>query len=382
MTNGRLVRKELAKVFGEDMHAKRVLSLANGVTGVIEAASLGIHAIGRGLALAMGLDVKHAIKQVDRLLSNQGFDMEAIMGAWLRKNLAGLGHAVVALDWTEFDKDNQSTLALHLVTKHGRSAALMWWTVERQEGKMWRAETERAALRKFAAALPEDVHIVLLADRGFGSQDLYELLSELGIDFIIRFKSNIKVETLDGVAGTAGEFVYSNGRARLLSGAMVTARKTPIPSLVLVKAAKMKEPWCLASSLSSAKASEIVHLYGRRFTIEEAFRDTKDPHFGFGLSQTSIGKPERRDRLILLAALAHHLLTMLGAASEATGLDRHLRANTVKKRTHSLLNQGLFWYRAIPTMREEWLRRLMEAFGKFIQESEVFALSFGFEMRG
>lgn len=382
MTNGKLVRKQLDKVFGEDMHDKRVLSLANGVTGVIEAAALGIHAIGRGLALAMGLDVKHAIKQVDRLLSNQGFDMEAIMGVWLRKNLAGLGRAVVALDWTEFDKDNQSTLALHLVTKHGRAAALMWWTVERQEGKMWRAETERAALRKFAAALPEDVDVVLLADRGFGSQDLYELLSELGIDFIIRFKSNITVETLDGVAGTAGDFVYSNGRARLLRGAMVTARKTPIPSLVLVKAAKMKDPWCLASSLSGAKASEIVHLYGRRFTIEEAFRDTKDPHFGFGLSQTRLGKPERRDRLILLAALAHHLVTMLGAASEATGLDRHLRANTVKKRTHSLLNQGLFWYRAIPTMREEWLRRLMEAFGKFVQESDVLALSFGFEMRG
>jgi len=382
MTNGRLVRKDLAKVFGEDMHAKRVLSLANGVTGVIEAASLGIHAIGRGLAMAMGLDVKHAIKQVDRLLSNPGFDMEAIMGVWLRKNLAGLERAVVALDWTEFDKDNQSTLALHLVTKHGRSAALMWWTVERQEGKMWRAETERAALRKFAAALPEDVSVVLLADRGFGSQDLYELLSELGIDFIIRFKSNIKVETLDGVTGTAGEFVYSNGRARRLSGAMVTTRKTPIPSLVLVKAARMKEPWCLASSLSYAKASEIVHLYGRRFTIEEAFRDTKDPHFGFGLSQTRLGKPERRDRMILLAALAHHLLTMLGAASEASGLDRHLRANTVKKRTYSLLNQGLFWYRALPTMREEWLRRLMEAFGKFVQESEVLALSFGFEMRG
>jgi hypothetical protein len=374
----REIRTQMKHLFGDDMHAKRVLSLANGVTGVIEAASLGIHAIGRGLAVAMGLDPKHAIKQVDRLLSNKGLEMDGVMGVWLRKNLAGLRRAVVAMDWTDFDKDNQATLAIHLVTKHGRSAALMWWTVEKQSGEAWRGETERAALRRFASELPEDLQVVVLADRGFGYQDLYELLTELGLDFIIRFKGNVTVETADGLIGPAEGFVPKNGRARLLAGAMVTGRRTPVPSLVFVKAKKMKDSWCLASSLSDAKAAELVHLYGRRFTIEEAFRDTKDPHFGFGLSQTRVGKPERRDRLILLAALAHSLLTMLGAASEATGLDRRMRANTVKKRTHSLLNQGLFWYRCIPTMREEWLRPLMEAFGKFVQEHEVLALAFGF----
>src|ERR1700738_729123 len=56
----------------QDLHAKRVLSLANGVIGVLHAASAAIHAIGQGLALARGLTPKHAIKQVDRLLSNIG----------------------------------------------------------------------------------------------------------------------------------------------------------------------------------------------------------------------------------------------------------------------------------------------------------------------
>ena len=39
------------------------MSLANGVVGVLHAAALGIHAIGRGLADALDLDPKHAIKQ-------------------------------------------------------------------------------------------------------------------------------------------------------------------------------------------------------------------------------------------------------------------------------------------------------------------------------
>ncbi len=32
-------------------------------------------------------------------------------------------------DWTEFDADNQSTIALYLVTKHGRATPLLWKTV-------------------------------------------------------------------------------------------------------------------------------------------------------------------------------------------------------------------------------------------------------------
>ena len=98
-----------------------------------------------------------------------------------------------------------------------------------------------------------------------------------------------------------------------------------------------------------------MKLYGKRWSIETTFRDTKDMHFGMGLSATHIRDADRRDRLLLLLAIAHALLTLLGAASERVGFDRMLRANTVKKRTHSLYRQGHYWYHAIPTMRDDWL---------------------------
>ena len=63
-------------LIGDDLHAQRVFSLANGVVGVLRATTLAIHAIGEGLAASMGLNPKHAIKQIDRLLSNQGLDVE------------------------------------------------------------------------------------------------------------------------------------------------------------------------------------------------------------------------------------------------------------------------------------------------------------------
>ena len=58
------------EVFGGEVHAQRLASLTDGVDGVLHAARLGVRAIGQGLAIAQGLAPRHAIKQVDRLLSN------------------------------------------------------------------------------------------------------------------------------------------------------------------------------------------------------------------------------------------------------------------------------------------------------------------------
>ena len=79
----------------------------------------------------------------------------------------------------------------------------------------------------------------------------------------------------------------------------------------------------------------------------------------------------------MIGALAQVLLTLLGAASEETGLDRTLKANTVKHRTMSLFNQGWFWYQAIPNMREERLRLLMESFGRIVAQHALSREIFG-----
>src|SRR6202049_2348110 len=68
----------LRRLFGADVHAKRVYSLANATLGVVSSASLAVNTIGQGLALARGKLTKHAIKQVDRLLSNAGIDVDEL----------------------------------------------------------------------------------------------------------------------------------------------------------------------------------------------------------------------------------------------------------------------------------------------------------------
>lgn len=365
------------RVFGADMHALRVLSLANGVIGVLHAAMLSIHAIGQAYALVAKITAKSGVKQVDRLLSNGGIALDVVLQQWARFIVGQNTEIIIALDWTDFEKDDHTTLCAYMVTTHGRAMPLAWQTVKKSALRDQRTGYELAMVERLHAWLPENVAITLLADRAFGYQELYVLLESYGWDFVIRFRGCIFVESASGEVRTAAEWVPLSGRAKMLVGARVTAERTLVGAVVLVKEKNMKESWCLATSLADEKASEIIRLYGRRFTIEETFRDTKDLHFGMGLSATHIHDAERRDRLLLLVAIGHTLLTLLGAASEDSGLDRYLKVNTVKRRTHSLYRQGLYWYHAIPTMREDWLRRLMESFDRILREHAFFSLLFG-----
>jgi hypothetical protein len=345
---------------------------------VLHAATLAIHAIGEGLAVAMGLDPKHAIKQVDRLLSNRGVDVEVLAPLWVSFVLAERKDIVVALDWTDFDGDEQTTLVLNVITTHGRATPLLWKTVTKKGLKTRRNDYEDDLLRRLRDAVPDDVRVTVLADRGFGDQKLYQYLrGELGFDYVIRFRGNIRVTSASGEARTAAEWLRPDGRLLELRGAGVTADDTTVERIVIVRAQGMKDAWYLASSRTDLTGAKIKDLYGRRFTIEENLRDTKDLHFGLGLSATHISVPARRDRLLLLVALAEALLTLLGAAAESLGLDKKLKVNTVKKRTHSLFRQGSFWYRAIPTMKEERLRDLMTAFENTLSQHSVFRGIFG-----
>ena len=96
-----------------------------------------------------------------------------------------------------------------------------------------------------------------------------------------------------------------------------------------------------------------------------------------GMGEVHVSTPDRRDRLWLINAFAIALLTLLGAAGEALGYDRHLKSNTTKRRTHSLLRQGIMLYQLIPNMPEHRLQPLIEQFTEMLAEQPVFVEMFG-----
>jgi len=362
----------MEELLGEDLHALRVLSLANGVAGVLAAAMLSIHAIGQAYAQLAQIKPKSGVKQLDRLLSNDGIELDLVQRRWVEYVVGNHPSIIIAMDWTDFDDDDHTTLCAYLVTTHGRAMPLVWKTVKKSKLKTHQTALEEEMIGRLHECIPEVTGVTLLADRGFGKQELYKLLESYHWDYVIRFRDNILVEH-DGERRPGAAWVAPNGRARLLAGAKVTGKGTEVPAVVTVKAKRMKDPWVLATTLRESTGREVVKLYGRRFSIEETFRDTKDIHFGMGLSATHIRDAERRDRLLFLVAVAHTLLTPLGAASEESGLDAYLKVNTAKKRTHSLYRQGLYWYGCLPTMRDEWFERLVTAFDRIVRRERLSA---------
>src|SRR4051795_1202867 len=234
----------------------------------------------------------------------------------------------------------------------------------------WRRIFAKAWLPKF----PRRRQGHLLADRGFADTKLFGFLGELGFDYVIRLKGNTKVGAADGTTCPAAEWVGQGGRARKLRDATVTGAQCPVGAVVCVHAKDMKEPWCLVTGNGDATAPRIIALYSKRWRVEPSFRDTKD--LRFGLSTVRIGDPQRRDRLLLLNAFAVVLLTLLGAAGESLGMDRHLKSNTVKTRSHSLFRQGSMLYDLIPNMPEHRLKPLVDRFAELLQQSRAFTETF------
>ena len=367
------VRNFLGGIYGPDLHAKRINALSAATLGVMTGASLAVAAIGQALALARGLTTKHAIKQVDRLMSNAGIDVWASFARWVPRQIGTAQDILVAMDWTDFDHDGQSTLVLSLITSHGRAAPLIWLTVWKEEIATRRNDYEDACLRRLAETIPPDCRVTILADRGFGDQKLFAFLTELDFAYVIRFRGNIQVTDATGETRRAADWVGKAGRARKLANARVTAKGQTVGAVVCVHAKGMKEPWCLAASDPEAKAATLIHHYARRWTIEPQFRDTKDLRFGMGLSATRVGDPMRRDRLLLVSAFAMALLTQLGEVGERLGMDRLLKSNTSKTRTHSLFRQGCMLYELIPTMPEHRLAPLIAAFAQALDRAGEFS---------
>lgn len=342
---------------------------------MLHAASLGVRAIGHGLAVANGLSPRHAIKQVDRLLSNPNLLREEVARCWVRFVVAERKELLVNFDWTEFEDSDQSMIVLGTQTEHGRSTPLVWRPVTRSELKDQRNAHEDDLLCLLCDMLPAGVRVTVVADRGFSDIKRYRFLKEeLSFGSIIRFRGVVYVESADGARRQAKDWLGVGGRMRVLRNARVTAEGEPV--VVCVQQKGMKEPWLLASNRSDLKGAEIKSLYGKRFTVEDTFRDVKTPYLGLGLKQTVMERNDRRDALFLLVVLAHTLLTLLGKAGEELGMDRWLGAT--RPRQYSLFRQGQMLFDLIPKMADTRLLSLLERFGQLLREHALLSQLFGY----
>jgi hypothetical protein len=205
------VRSFLDSILSEDTHAKRVDSLANAALGVMTGASLAVAMIGKSLAQA--LLTKHAVKQVDRLLSNPRIEAWDIFATWVPEMRA-------RTSWWRGPTLTPTGTWRSSWSWPGNAADL----AQRSQGRAARNAYEDAAVRRLAEVLPDDVKVTLLA--GFADTKLFGFLDELGFDYVIRLKGNTKVSAADGTTRPSGA-ARAVGRASCAMPPRRSARSAP-----------------------------------------------------------------------------------------------------------------------------------------------------------
>jgi hypothetical protein len=109
------------------------------------------------------------------------------------------GHKInLALDssslWDEF------VLVRVALVYRGRALPLSW-VILKQQSTMVAFKKYKHILKAAAAILPKGCRVVLLADRGFGDNDLFCALRDLGWGFRIRLKKSLRVHRWQSYVG-------------------------------------------------------------------------------------------------------------------------------------------------------------------------------------
>ncbi len=121
----------LDQVCGGESHAPRLAALTEGVDGVRHAASLGLRALGQGLAAAQGCAPQHASTPLDRRLSHPTRSLAAVWGCGGPCVLGERREGLVICDWTACVEAAQSLGGLGKHPGHGRRTPLRRQTVTR-----------------------------------------------------------------------------------------------------------------------------------------------------------------------------------------------------------------------------------------------------------
>lgn len=347
-------------------------TLSKVVEGALSTPRLSLAEVGRRMTGKTA--AKYRIKRAWRFIDNDRVEplqvMPALMGRLLRRWLKRRKKrpVVISLDWT--DVRSFHTLMAAVVIK-GRAIPLGWASYgDKVQGKSQNA-LEESLLLAIKAALPPDVRVVILADRGFGRTELGRFCQKIGFDYIIRIKAKVKVQ-IGSQTTRLDQYPVKRGMRRKLKNVLYRSDHDPLTQHVVVRWKKgltgdKDQPWYLMTNLDQP-AIQISDLYARRFDIEEFFRDAKGRRLGWGLRDCRVTTADRLDRLLLVLALAYLLLTALGLWAKTHLSPKRWCSNT-RENECSAFTVGRLMFGQIKRKLEVLLQTLekavMEAGGKW-----------------
>lgn len=307
--------------------------------------TVGIASLGR--EIICNTTPKHAIKRVDKFLRNSKLPLHEMVVGYIRWVIGPRKKIGISCDWTKIR--DWPVLVASMVYK-GRSIPLLWAVMD--ENQLYKSinHFEHAFFILLKESLPKHLdEVVLLMDRGFKRVKLLKQLENLGFKYVVRTGGNIKI-THSMYHGPLQNLISKRGEYKDLKGAVLRQDKCFTARIVGQWEAGQKESWLLVTNLQNCTPRMIAIWYGKRFQIEETFRDQKSHRFGFALGNLKLYQAQRLERLLLIVVFAQFIATLVGINARILGLDRQFRANTGRQKTeHSDFFLGRYY-----TFRIQW----------------------------
>lgn len=272
--------------------------------------------------LARGLgNQEAALKRLSRLLHNPRLAPHRLADAVLAQALRQVppkGKVRLALDWTI--EGSQHLLVVSLVTG-GRAVPIYWRAYDATVLKGRMRRYEMAVIRRAITRVQREIgrrRLIGTADRGFADVALVEVLTALGVEFIIRVKGSTKVWFQRQWRNLHTLHFQGNARQRNLGRLAYCERAPHRLWVTLSRARGAKGQWELWYLIANRprRAQATAAEYARRFGCAQGFRDAK---WELGFAQARIKAITAWARLFALFALALLVVVSLGVKLRLRG---------------------------------------------------------------
>ena len=283
-----------------------------------------------------------ALKRLARFLRNERLDVRALALSTARSLVSQLpltGPVRLAIDWT-IEGEQHMLVASLLVGR--RAVPLLWRAYRERELKDRRSGYEREFVRTLVrevlcAVSPR--RQIITADRAFADVEFFDLLNDLGVSFVIRSKSSVKV-LLDGRWRKLHTLRMHGNRRRRTLGRLFYCESDPRRQYVAQARARDREGrWGIWHLVSNRPLSPVMMMreYARRFGCEEGFRDAK---WLLGFSQARIKCLKAWARMFTLVAVALLVLVSIGCGllADHQRLRQQLRRVTSRRKARAELS--------------------------------------------
>jgi len=281
------------------------------------------------------------VMRLRRFVKNDNLNVETCYLPLVTKILQAVSAEPIVLMVDTTKMGGQCLCLMVSVFYKKRALPLAWLTVKGKKGHLSQ-ETQVSLFKQVKELLPPSAQVVLVGDAEFdGCAVITWLKSQTNWQYVFHTDET----TLVGCQGVYHSLKEWTSLLQtkpeedifLTDVSFTEAHQVLGQNIMMTWHEGEKRYWFFVTNCPTLAKTR--QWYQLRFTIETLFSDLKGR--GFNLDDSRLWKPERLNRLILMAAWAYYFVVVLGVESLFTNLFRRLvRTNAF---VHSLFQLGLIY---------------------------------------